>query len=740
MSQQLFPNRLKLYILGGILLCCCVINLKSQSFSKLKEDGLAHYKNRNYIESVSTLAAANSAKSGDEIVLEALAYSYFETNQLEECKKLIISIFPEGNISKPSFALLNAKLFHEMHEFDQAILAYKHALRLIDKPESLVKSISNDIRRAAEGLRILKNDQLIIVDNLGDQVNSKYDEIAPLPSYNYIDKIYFGAATPNATGGRRNDNGLSDEKYGNYCSDLFSASLQNGSWAKGEGLSYMLNGPRHEYPIGFSNEGKVLHYFKGYTLYSGDFLVDTFKRGNDQLINPQYFNSSMNPNKGDKDPFFVNDTILIFSSNRSNGFGGFDLYITVFSNKEWSEPTNLGESINTPFDEKWPCLASDGKTLFWSSNNLMSIGGFDIFQSTYIPTKFIWTPIHNMGLPVNSAADEECFKINNYGSYAYFSSSRKTGYGMHDIYAAYLNENDKMVFSGYKTPPAFLPQYVEYKAPEELTETELVEQVIENKEQSKPIIYTFEAPDCLYDISDYEIISKENAFVLDKYAILLIENPILHLVISAHNNSTENLKTEAYLTLTRAEQVADYLIRKGVKAQQLYLRGCGPSFPLIKENLTGKDKSLPNKFNKRIELDLANLNEAGVQWNKNILNISKGLRDDRGTKFRQSMKGLSYKVQAMSTSKPSTSPILDNQMELVIEKKTGPELNKYMVGLGTIFEEITPKLTEIKGKGLTDAFIIPYINGLPITKNKASILVNTYPDLKNYLDASKGPK
>jgi len=52
--------------------------LKSQSFSKLKEDGLAHYKNRNYIESVSTLAAANSAKSGDEIVLEALAYSYWK--------------------------------------------------------------------------------------------------------------------------------------------------------------------------------------------------------------------------------------------------------------------------------------------------------------------------------------------------------------------------------------------------------------------------------------------------------------------------------------------------------------------------------------------------------------------------------------------------------------------------------------------------------------------------------------
>jgi len=85
----------------------------------------------------------------------------------------------------------------------------------------------------------------------------------------------------------------------------------------------------------------------------------------------------------DKCPFVYNNT-LIFTSDREGGFGGFDLYYSKFENNSWGEPINFGSEINSEFDEFRPILINEGVSdsetmMVFSSNRTGGKGGFDLY-------------------------------------------------------------------------------------------------------------------------------------------------------------------------------------------------------------------------------------------------------------------------------------------------------------------------------------------------------------------------
>ena len=81
--------------------------------------------------------------------------------------------------------------------------------------------------------------------------------------------------------------------------------------------------------------------------------------------------------KDDKCPF-INSNLMVFTSNRDGGFGGYDLYYSKFENNEWSEPINFGEKINSEFDEYRP-VSIDNNVMIFSSNRPGGKGGFDLY-------------------------------------------------------------------------------------------------------------------------------------------------------------------------------------------------------------------------------------------------------------------------------------------------------------------------------------------------------------------------
>lgn len=122
--------------------------------------------------------------------------------------------------------------------------------------------------------------------------------------------------------------------------------------------------------------------------------------------------------------------ILYFVSNIPGGQGGADIYRIKWDGTEWSLPENMGPEINSPADEFFPFLFEDS-ILFFSSNREGGHGAFDIYQARLDRTR---SKVTNMGIPINSAANDLSFVANTDGLSGFFVSNRTEGYGQEDIY------------------------------------------------------------------------------------------------------------------------------------------------------------------------------------------------------------------------------------------------------------------------------------------------------------------
>jgi peptidoglycan-associated lipoprotein len=138
-------------------------------------------------------------------------------------------------------------------------------------------------------------------------------------------------------------------------------------------------------------------------------------------------------------PAFSDDgRLLFFSANFPNNQGGFDLYVSEFNNGIWQDPAPLSSRINSVADEISPFIYGD--TLYFSSNMESGMGGLDIYM-TYLDNQGNWVPPINLKAPINSGADDFGFILDTHSKLkddqlqvGYFTSSRKGGAGLDDIY------------------------------------------------------------------------------------------------------------------------------------------------------------------------------------------------------------------------------------------------------------------------------------------------------------------
>lgn len=224
--------------------------------------------------------------------------------------------------------------------------------------------------------------------------------------------------------------------------DLFSAEvtadggLQNASPLEGVNTKY------HEGPATVSARGDELwftrnNYFKGRAQKSQNGLsrlslykahVDGAGWGNvEQFL---FNNSEVSIGHPALSP---TGRELYFVSDMPGGFGGTDIYICREQGGQWSEPENLGPTINTPFNESFPFIAANG-TLYFASNGHAGLGGLDIFAAEASSTGLFAGAV-NVGAPVNGPKDDFAFIIDAANKRGYFSSNRPGGVGDDDIYA-----------------------------------------------------------------------------------------------------------------------------------------------------------------------------------------------------------------------------------------------------------------------------------------------------------------
>ncbi len=129
---------------------------------------------------------------------------------------------------------------------------------------------------------------------------------------------------------------------------------------------------------------------------------------------------------------------MVFSSNRIESLGGFDLFISYKEGSEWSAPINLGNLINTKGNELTPFLDQDNN-LYYSSDGLPGSGGYDIFFCRYNRGK--WEKPVNMTELINSPDDDLAFKLSRIDGKSAFYTTRYKSVGKNpQLFKVTLND------------------------------------------------------------------------------------------------------------------------------------------------------------------------------------------------------------------------------------------------------------------------------------------------------------
>ncbi|MCD6018428.1 MAG: WD40-like beta Propeller containing protein [Bacteroidetes bacterium] len=168
-------------------------------------------------------------------------------------------------------------------------------------------------------------------------------------------------------------------------------------------------------------------YFKGY---------DIKDIGGKLLVKPDEYKSGYDKKKKDKSVVYLPRKAerLYYSSFGESGNTGRDIYyVNKLPNGTWSKPTMMPASINTEFDEDYPFLHPNGKTLYFSSKGFNSMGGYDVFKTTIDEATQTWSKPENMEFPINSPDDDILFVTDSLEKTAFFSTGRYSPYGKLDV-------------------------------------------------------------------------------------------------------------------------------------------------------------------------------------------------------------------------------------------------------------------------------------------------------------------
>lgn len=399
-------------LLTAILSCLVAIGLFAQkppkklSPAQVLEIGERYYKHEKYFKALPWMLKYESYKLKDIDAKLKIAICYIETNRPDRAKDYLDFLLSQKNPDTEVYYNMG-RTFHLQHEFDKAILYYKKYLAELKPKEEKRIAVKNKIKRCAKGLKLIYKEKLALVENLGDKINTSYDDFAPVFSPKYNNILYFSSIRDGNLGGMRDITGEPDTLAGDYRSDIYVSRLIKGEWMATAPLDERYNTIYHDVISDFSRDGSIIFYSKSPYMHFdyGDLFMNNFFE--EETSKAFKLPAPVNSKEWEGDAYLFNDNVMIFSSDREGGLGGKDLYISKKNPEgKWSPAANLGPQINTPFDEITPFLSKDGRTLFFSSNNLNSMGGFDIFKSAFSETLNNFDTPENMGLPINSAGDD----------------------------------------------------------------------------------------------------------------------------------------------------------------------------------------------------------------------------------------------------------------------------------------------------------------------------------------------
>lgn len=318
------------------------------------------------------------------------------------------------------------------YNFDEAIAGinlYKSKNKKL-KPDQL-KDCDQLIAFCNNAKLLMPNPVSVKIENMGNTINTEAAESSPCltDDENVIIFTYKGVKSK---GGLQNAFNQPN-KNGVYYEDVFTSTKVNGVWSTPEEIKN-LNTNNNESVLFLSNDGQQLFINIDSQQDDGDIYVSKLDR--DVWSAPVKLLGDVNSKDWENNSSLSPDgKTLFFSSNRPGGFGGKDIYkSSMLPDGAWGKAQNLGDKINTPFDEDAPFIHYDGRLLIFSSQGHNSMGGYDIFKTYLNTSDSTWSAAENMGFPINTPGDEIHYVLSPSGDNGYYGLGKVDGFGDFDIY------------------------------------------------------------------------------------------------------------------------------------------------------------------------------------------------------------------------------------------------------------------------------------------------------------------
>ena len=365
-------------------------------------------------------------------------------------KKETISVLEKAHLASPDDHIILyylGRAYHHDYQFEKAAANFENYLSFNEQDPVHVKEAEMYRTFSANGNKLINARGNAVIKNLGSPINSSDDEYVPVVTADES-RLFFTYRGKMSIGGKQNDKFNSDEKKGNFYEDIFySKILPDNTWGKPKSIEKHINTKFNDACIALSPDGQELYTYHSDDNNEGDIHKCTLK--GDLWSAPVPLNANINSKEWEGSCSVSADgRLLFFSSERPDGFGKKDIYVSAKEkNGDWGPAKNLGPAVNTEDNEDDPFISSDGTLLFFSSDGHKSIGGFDVMFSIYKDAK--WQDAQNMGMPLNTTDDDRYFVMNAKGDKGYFSSNRDSKNNPNqDIFTITTNfENERPVLA-----------------------------------------------------------------------------------------------------------------------------------------------------------------------------------------------------------------------------------------------------------------------------------------------------
>ena len=267
--------------------------------------------------------------------------------------------------------------------------------------------------------------------NLGPNINGAFDDILPVIAPDGNTLFFCRGYSPENIGGGKQD-------------IWYSENQSDGTWGMAKNIGIPLNNRENNYLCAITPDGNTALISDAYSSPSnGQRSIAIARRTADGWSVPRpvvirnYYNDSRYT-----EYTLANDAkTLILAAERKDSRGGKDLYVCFLQpDSTFSEPVNLGDSVNSMLQEATPFIASDGTSLYFASDGHGGYGAFDVFVSRRLDSTWTkWSKPENLGSTINSPGWDLYYTVPASGDYAYFVSFTNT-MGSGDIFRIRLPE------------------------------------------------------------------------------------------------------------------------------------------------------------------------------------------------------------------------------------------------------------------------------------------------------------